>query len=74
LYNLNYTPIFGGYKVEEKLHLGVREQKRLNTIHVDDQMFNECEQVGGFGMSTAKRNTERKPTHPYLVQHKFHMT
>jgi hypothetical protein len=26
-----------GHKVEEKLHLGVREQKRLNTTAVDDQ-------------------------------------
>jgi hypothetical protein len=25
-----------GYKVEEKLYLGVREQKRLNTTDVDD--------------------------------------
>jgi hypothetical protein len=25
----------GGYKVEEKLYLGVREQKRLNTIALD---------------------------------------
>jgi hypothetical protein len=26
-----------GYKVEEKLYLGVREQKRLNTTGLDDQ-------------------------------------
>jgi hypothetical protein len=25
-----------GYKVEEKLYVGVREQKRLNTIGLDD--------------------------------------
>jgi hypothetical protein len=25
-----------GYKVEEKLYLGVREQKRLNTTDLDD--------------------------------------
>jgi hypothetical protein len=25
-----------GYKVEEKLHLGVREQKRLNTTSLDN--------------------------------------
>jgi hypothetical protein len=25
-----------GYKVEEKLYLGVREQKRLNTTGLDD--------------------------------------
>jgi hypothetical protein len=27
-----------GYKVEEKLYLRVREQKRLNTIGVDDDV------------------------------------
>jgi len=26
-----------GYKVEEKLYLGVREQKRLNTTVLDDR-------------------------------------
>jgi hypothetical protein len=30
MYNLNYAPTTLGYKVEEKLYLGVREQKRLN--------------------------------------------
>jgi hypothetical protein len=30
MYNLNYS--LKGYKVEEKLHLGVREKKRLNSI------------------------------------------
>jgi hypothetical protein len=38
VYNLNYTPrILGGYKVEKKLHVGVREQqrKRLSTAGVD---------------------------------------
>jgi hypothetical protein len=30
MYNLNYTQLWG-YKVEEKLYLGVREQKRLKT-------------------------------------------
>jgi hypothetical protein len=28
-----------GYKVEEKLHLGVREQKRLNTTALYDTCF-----------------------------------
>jgi hypothetical protein len=32
MYNLHYVPTTWGYKVEEKLYLGVREQKRLNTI------------------------------------------
>jgi hypothetical protein len=31
MYNLHYVPTTLGYKVEEKLYLGVREQKRLNT-------------------------------------------
>jgi hypothetical protein len=34
MYNLNYTPNIWWYKVEEKLYLGVREPKRLNTIAV----------------------------------------
>jgi hypothetical protein len=28
-----------GYKVEEKLYLGVREQKRLNTTGLEDYMM-----------------------------------
>jgi hypothetical protein len=28
-----------GYKVEEKLYMGVREQKRLNTTGRDDREF-----------------------------------
>jgi hypothetical protein len=28
-YNLNYTPATVGYKAEEKLYLGVREQKKV---------------------------------------------
>jgi hypothetical protein len=31
MYNLHYVPTTLGYKVEEELYLGVREQKRLNT-------------------------------------------
>jgi hypothetical protein len=27
-----------GYKVEEKLYLGVREQKRLNTTAIDNKI------------------------------------
>jgi hypothetical protein len=30
-----YTNNFGGYKVEEKLYLGVREQNRLNATGLD---------------------------------------
>jgi hypothetical protein len=29
VYNLNYTPTTLGYKIEDKLYLGVREQKKL---------------------------------------------
>jgi hypothetical protein len=29
MYNLNYTPTTSGYEVEEKLYLGVREQKKV---------------------------------------------
>jgi hypothetical protein len=37
MYNLHYVPttLGGGYKVEEKLYLGVREQKRLNTTGIE---------------------------------------
>jgi hypothetical protein len=34
VYNLNYTPSIWGYKIKEKLHLGVREEKRFNTTGV----------------------------------------
>jgi hypothetical protein len=29
MYNLHYIPQLWGYKVEEKLYLGVREQKKV---------------------------------------------
>jgi hypothetical protein len=35
MYNLNYTQTTLGYKVEEKLYLGVREQKSLNTAGLE---------------------------------------
>jgi hypothetical protein len=35
MYNLNYTQTTLGVQVEEKLYLGVREQKRLNTTGLD---------------------------------------
>jgi hypothetical protein len=31
-----------GYKVEDKLYLGVREQKRLNTTVVEHQLRNQA--------------------------------
>jgi hypothetical protein len=39
VYNLNYIhqPL-RGYKVEEKLYLGVREQKRLNASGIEDSL------------------------------------
>jgi hypothetical protein len=36
MYNLNYTQQLWGYKVEKKLYLGVREQKRLNTTGLEN--------------------------------------
>jgi hypothetical protein len=36
---MNYTPTTLGYRAEEKLHLGVREQKRLNTTAVDTRLL-----------------------------------
>jgi hypothetical protein len=38
MYNLNYTPTTLGVEVEEKLYQGVREQKRLNTTALGDQV------------------------------------
>jgi hypothetical protein len=38
MYNLNYTPTTSEYKVEEKLYLGVRKQKRLNTTDIERTM------------------------------------
>jgi hypothetical protein len=35
VYNLNYTPTTLRVQVEEKLHLGVREQKKLNTAALE---------------------------------------
>jgi hypothetical protein len=35
LYNLNCNQQIWGYTVEEKLHLGVREQKKLNSTGPD---------------------------------------
>jgi hypothetical protein len=40
MFNLNYTPTtLGGYKLEDKLYLGVREQKRLNTAGVEPVFY-----------------------------------
>jgi hypothetical protein len=51
VYNLNYTPItFRGYKVEDKLHLGVHEQKRLNATSLDNRITN-----GGDVVSLTRR-------------------
>jgi hypothetical protein len=35
VYNFNYTPATLEYTVKDKLHLGVREQKRLNTTALE---------------------------------------
>jgi hypothetical protein len=45
---------FWGYKVEEKLYLGVREQKRLNTTALD---------CAGYRVVTAEFWTEVQVTH-----------
>jgi hypothetical protein len=39
-----------GYKVEEKLYLGVREQKMLNTTVLDNRLTD-----GGEGVSLTRR-------------------
>ena len=36
MYNLNYAPTTLGVQSEEKLYVGVREQKRLNTAGLED--------------------------------------
>jgi hypothetical protein len=45
VYNLNYTPITLGDKVEEKLCLGVRERKRLHTTVLDNRLTDGSEDV-----------------------------
>jgi hypothetical protein len=48
MYNLNYIhQQLWGYKVEEKLYLGVREQKRLNITVLEKSGF-ESRQVLGY--------------------------
>jgi hypothetical protein len=37
MYNLNYKQATLGYKVNEKLYLGVREQEGLNTTALDHE-------------------------------------
>jgi hypothetical protein len=51
-----------GYKVEEKLYLGVREQKRLNTTGLDDRGSIPT-QTGFFLLATTSR-PELGPTLP----------
>jgi hypothetical protein len=45
VYNLNYTPTTLGVKFEEKLHLGVREQKELNTTGLVNRLTDGSEVV-----------------------------
>jgi hypothetical protein len=44
VYNLDYTPTTLGHKVEEKIHLGVREQNGLNTTHCSRQLAHRLKQ------------------------------
>jgi hypothetical protein len=46
MYNLHYVPTTWGYKVEEKLYLGVREQKRLNTNSLDSSLLSHFTNSG----------------------------
>jgi hypothetical protein len=39
-----------GYKVEEKLYMGVREQKRLNTTVLEDNLGLRKEKTLGYKM------------------------
>jgi hypothetical protein len=38
IFNLSYTPLWG-FRVEEKLYLGVRKQKMLNAALVEQKWF-----------------------------------
>jgi hypothetical protein len=50
MYNLNYNRQLWGYKVEDKLYLGVREQKRLNTTDLDYPASNKDLGASGLGL------------------------
>jgi hypothetical protein len=47
-----------GYKVEEKLYLGVREQKRLNTTAIEDLKTNISEAIASINQRTLRRVAE----------------
>jgi hypothetical protein len=42
MHNLNYTSKTMEYKIEKKLHLGLREQKSLNTTGLDRGSSHPC--------------------------------
>jgi hypothetical protein len=48
MYNLHYVPTTFGYKVEEKLYLGVHEQKRLNTTALEVLLSRTAIQVTSY--------------------------
>jgi hypothetical protein len=41
MYNLHYVPTTLGYKVEEKLYLGVREQKKVEYHWFKEHNFSQ---------------------------------
>jgi hypothetical protein len=68
MYNLHY--VLWGYKVEEKLYLGVREQKRLNTTAV--VYFNETTRrsiLEGCHLQSKGRSKEHCMTYVSQKQH-----
>jgi hypothetical protein len=59
MYNLNYAPTTLGVKVEEKLYLGVREQKRLNTTCLNKPLLSVLVQRQ-FTLEVSFFNLDRK--------------
>jgi hypothetical protein len=59
-----------GYKVEEKLYLGVREQKRLNTTALSNQTLPSSFLISGYqgNLSAEVKRPGREADHsPHLV-------
>jgi hypothetical protein len=51
-----------GYRVEEKLYLGVREQKRLNTTGLKDQ-WTSCPRIVIYMLSGEAKHTALQRPH-----------
>jgi hypothetical protein len=62
---------FWGYNVEEKLNLGVREQKRLNTTGLVDSRFAGSKPVEGEVRSTPSFGGDVHLSDPVVIFYGF---